>query len=201
MIGKKEVCQPAFPCLRRSCPLSTKALSFALIKLLEGPICAESAKIEGRHKLYKAGQYSDTPILVGYNADEGATFPAAHDPQAYVVGLHQRYGRFTEKLRNYTERERGLSQKQHTICSATPHLAGTPALGSGCNRRQATPKRSSTILTIIRSIPLVLPVPVSARRTAMKCRLSFSSSGCPVDRSQIPRTGTWDGERSIAAWG
>lgn len=53
---------------------------------------------DDQYKLYQAGRYNDTPILAGYNSDEGATFPGARTPQAYVESVHQRYGSFAEKL-------------------------------------------------------------------------------------------------------
>jgi para-nitrobenzyl esterase len=53
---------------------------------------------DDQYKLYQAGRYNNTPILVGYNSDEGATFPAARTPEAYVESVRQRYGRFAEEL-------------------------------------------------------------------------------------------------------
>ncbi|MEN6427391.1 MAG: carboxylesterase family protein [Phycisphaerales bacterium] len=49
-------------------------------------------------KLYEAGRFNDTPILVGYNSDEGASFTRTRDPQAYIDGVKQRYGLFAERL-------------------------------------------------------------------------------------------------------
>jgi para-nitrobenzyl esterase len=53
---------------------------------------------DDQYKLYQAGQYNDTPVLVGYNSDEGATFPAARTPEAYAESVRKRYGSFAEKL-------------------------------------------------------------------------------------------------------
>jgi para-nitrobenzyl esterase len=53
---------------------------------------------DDQYKLYQAGRYNDTPILVGYNSDEGATFPGARTPEAYVESVRQRYGSFAQKL-------------------------------------------------------------------------------------------------------
>jgi para-nitrobenzyl esterase len=53
---------------------------------------------DDQYKLYQAGRYNDTPILIGYNSDEGATFPSAKTPEAYVESVRQRYGSFAEKL-------------------------------------------------------------------------------------------------------
>ena len=53
---------------------------------------------DDQYKLYEAGKYNDTPILVGYNSDEGASFPAAPTPDAYIKSTQERYGRFAERL-------------------------------------------------------------------------------------------------------
>ena len=51
-----------------------------------------------QYKLYESGQYNDTPVLIGYNSDEGATFgdPKSHD--AYVQTVRERYQQFTDKI-------------------------------------------------------------------------------------------------------
>jgi para-nitrobenzyl esterase len=51
-----------------------------------------------QYKLYEAGRYNDTPILVGYNSDEGATIGAPQSPESYLEGVRQRYGPFADKL-------------------------------------------------------------------------------------------------------
>jgi para-nitrobenzyl esterase len=53
---------------------------------------------DDQYKLYQAGKYNDTPILVGYNSDEGAAFPGARTPKDYIESVHERYGSFAEKL-------------------------------------------------------------------------------------------------------
>lgn len=53
---------------------------------------------DDQYRLYEAGKYNDTPVLIGYNSDEGATFPVAPTPDAYVKSTQERYGSFTEKL-------------------------------------------------------------------------------------------------------
>ncbi len=53
---------------------------------------------DDQYRLYQAGKYNDTPILVGYNSDEGAAFPAARTPEAYIESVRQRYGSFAERL-------------------------------------------------------------------------------------------------------
>ncbi len=53
---------------------------------------------DDQHKLYQAGRFNDTPILVGYNSDEGASFSPPRTPEAYVESTRQRYGPFADKL-------------------------------------------------------------------------------------------------------
>jgi len=49
-------------------------------------------------KLYEAGRFNDTPILVGYNSDEGASFSPPKTPEDYITGVRIRYGKFAEDL-------------------------------------------------------------------------------------------------------
>ena len=53
---------------------------------------------DDQYKLYEARRYNDTPILVGYNSDEGLSFSAAKTPQAYIESVRQRYGPFADQL-------------------------------------------------------------------------------------------------------
>ena len=53
---------------------------------------------DDQYRLYKAGKYNDTPILVGYNSDEGASFPGAATAEIYVKNTHERYGSFADRL-------------------------------------------------------------------------------------------------------
>jgi para-nitrobenzyl esterase len=53
---------------------------------------------DDQYKLYKAGKYNDVPILVGYNSDEGASFSREKDPEEYINGVKQRYGKFADAL-------------------------------------------------------------------------------------------------------
>jgi para-nitrobenzyl esterase len=55
---------------------------------------------DDQYKLYRAGRYNDTPILVGYNSDEGASFSPPATPQAYIDAVRTRYGPFADKLLN-----------------------------------------------------------------------------------------------------
>jgi len=53
---------------------------------------------DDQYKLYSAGRFNDTPILVGYNSDEGASFSPPRTPEAYIEGVKLRYGPFAESL-------------------------------------------------------------------------------------------------------
>jgi len=47
---------------------------------------------DDQYVLYKKGKYNDTPILVGINSDEGASFSRTSDPAQYQAETHVRFG-------------------------------------------------------------------------------------------------------------
>ena len=53
---------------------------------------------DDQYKLYEAGQFNDTPILVGYNSDEGASFTRTKDPEEFKASVQLRYGKFADDL-------------------------------------------------------------------------------------------------------
>ncbi len=53
---------------------------------------------DDQYKLYEAKRFNDTPILVGYNSDEGASFSPPHTPQEYINNVNKRYGKFADSL-------------------------------------------------------------------------------------------------------
>jgi para-nitrobenzyl esterase len=53
---------------------------------------------DDQYKLYEAGKFNDTPILVGYNSDEGASFTRTKDPDAFTASVRERYGHFADDL-------------------------------------------------------------------------------------------------------
>ena len=53
---------------------------------------------DDQYKLYEAKRYNDTPILVGYNSDEGASFSPPKTPEDYIAAVKARYGPFAESL-------------------------------------------------------------------------------------------------------
>jgi len=48
--------------------------------------------------LYDAKKFNDTPILVGYNSDEGLSFSHVTDPKDYIDATKARYGSFADRL-------------------------------------------------------------------------------------------------------
>ena len=42
---------------------------------------------DDQYKLYEASRYNDTPILVGYNSDEGASFSPPRTPEDYIASV------------------------------------------------------------------------------------------------------------------
>jgi para-nitrobenzyl esterase len=53
---------------------------------------------DDQYKMYEAGNFNDTPILVGYNSDEGASFTRTKDPKEFTESVQQRYGKFAGAL-------------------------------------------------------------------------------------------------------
>lgn len=53
---------------------------------------------DDQYNLYEKGKYNDTPILVGYNSDEGASFSPPKTPGDYISGVRLRYGKFADDL-------------------------------------------------------------------------------------------------------
>ncbi len=53
---------------------------------------------DDQYKLYEAGKFNDTPILVGYNSDEGASFTRTKDPKEYISSVEERYGPYADSL-------------------------------------------------------------------------------------------------------
>ena len=53
---------------------------------------------DDQYKLYQAKRFNDTPILVGYNSDEGLSFGVPATPDAYREATRNRYGPRAESL-------------------------------------------------------------------------------------------------------
>ena len=59
------------------------------IKGLAWPIVDGYVIPGDQYKLYEAGKFNDTPILVGYNSDEGASFSPPKTPEDYIAGVEK----------------------------------------------------------------------------------------------------------------
>jgi para-nitrobenzyl esterase len=68
------------------------------IRGLAWPIIDGYVIPDDQYKLYEAGKFNDTPILVGYNSDEGASFSPPKTPADYITGVKARYGKFADEL-------------------------------------------------------------------------------------------------------
>ncbi len=53
---------------------------------------------DDQFKLYEAGKYNDIPVLIGYNSDEGLSFPAGRSPEEYIATVTRRFGPFADQL-------------------------------------------------------------------------------------------------------
>jgi para-nitrobenzyl esterase len=70
----------------------------AAIRAFAWPIIDGYVIPDDQYKLYLAGKFNDTPILVGYNSDEGASFSPPKTPSDYITGVKARYGKFADDL-------------------------------------------------------------------------------------------------------
>lgn len=53
---------------------------------------------DDQYKMYKAGNYNDVPVLIGYNSDEGLSFSRATEPEQHIQSVELRYGPFADEL-------------------------------------------------------------------------------------------------------
>jgi para-nitrobenzyl esterase len=53
---------------------------------------------DDQYRLYESRRFNDTPILVGYNSDEGLSFTRVKTAAEYAVGVRERYGTFGDRL-------------------------------------------------------------------------------------------------------
>ncbi|TCO10651.1 carboxylesterase/lipase family protein [Natronoflexus pectinivorans] len=51
-----------------------------------------------QYELYEKGQFNDVPVLIGYNSDEGLSFPGGRTPQDYIDNVNRRFGPFADDL-------------------------------------------------------------------------------------------------------
>ena len=53
---------------------------------------------DDQFKMYEAGNYNDIPVLIGYNSDEGLSFPSGRTPDEFVDNIKKRFGPFADQL-------------------------------------------------------------------------------------------------------
>ena len=53
---------------------------------------------DDQYNLYEAGKYNDIPVLIGYNSDEGASFPIGRTPEEFISQVKTRFGKFADTL-------------------------------------------------------------------------------------------------------
>ncbi len=68
------------------------------VRGLAWPIIDGRVIPDDEYKPYEPKRYNDTPILVGYNSDEGASFNPPKTPEDYITAVKARYGPFAERL-------------------------------------------------------------------------------------------------------
>ena len=51
-----------------------------------------------QYRLYESGRFNDTPVLLGYNSDEGLSFTRVKKAEEYAAGVRERYGPFADRL-------------------------------------------------------------------------------------------------------
>jgi para-nitrobenzyl esterase len=53
---------------------------------------------DDQHRLYEAGRFNDTPVLIGFNSDEGALFGGPVTRAAHEDAVKGRYGKFAGEI-------------------------------------------------------------------------------------------------------
>lgn len=56
--------------------------------------------LDDQYKMYEAGNYNDIPVLIGYNSDEGLSFPAGNTTDEFIDNVKKRFGPYAEQLLN-----------------------------------------------------------------------------------------------------
>jgi para-nitrobenzyl esterase len=94
---------------------------------------------DDQYKLYEAKRYNDTPILVGYNSDEGASFSPPRTPEDYIAGVKARYGPFADRLLN------AYPTESASVPKTARDLARRPAIARSLTMLQYSDQRSERI--------------------------------------------------------
>ena len=110
---------------------------------------------DDQYKLYEAGKYNDTPILVGYNSDEGASFTRTQDPKEFINSVEMRYGPFADELLKAYPVDATSVQKRLVIYLVMQHLDGK--LGLGLHFKQKLENQKFSIIILI-NILIILKI-------------------------------------------
>ena len=135
-----------------------------------------------QYKLYEAGRYNDTAVLIGTNSDEGALFVPPSQPRR-IKSSPRRLRRIRGQDSRRLSRRIRMPKRcvRRAICSATPPLPGLPGPGRDCNRKPARAKRTFTISATVRHIPTRRSSRIGARPMPARSPMSLAISGrrCP----------------------
>ena len=83
--------------LRRIAADKLQTLSFRQPGV-NGPVCDGWVILDDQYKLYQTGRYNHTPIIVGYNSDEGANFGMPSTSEMHIESVRKRYGPFADNI-------------------------------------------------------------------------------------------------------
>ncbi|HOO13502.1 MAG TPA: carboxylesterase family protein [Candidatus Marinimicrobia bacterium] len=53
---------------------------------------------DDQYKLYESGNYNDVDVLIGYNSDEGLSFPVGRSPKDFIENIKKRFGPYADSL-------------------------------------------------------------------------------------------------------
>ncbi len=119
---------------------------------------------DDQYNIYEAKNFNDTPILVGYNSDEGATFSRDRTPQEYVANTHKRYDQFADSLLARIRWDKPRCPRLPATWPGIQRSAGTRGPGRGCNRVSVPARRISTTSISTPIIRRIRRAPALARR-------------------------------------
>jgi carboxylesterase type B len=132
-----------------------------------------------QYMLYSAGKFNDTPVLIGTNSDEGASFSRGGTTSgAYETATATAPTSSSPRLRTRATRTR--RRRRRTSC-ATACSLGRRGRGRGSSHRRAKARRTSTISITARHRRR------PARRTRPSSAMCFARSRRAA-ASRAPRT-------------
>jgi hypothetical protein len=102
---------------------------------------------DDQYRLYEAGRFNDTPILLGYNSDDGLSFSPDRTPEDYIAGVKKGYGPFADRLLEAYPTASDFVPKTARDLARDSALAGK----RGCGRA-SSPNTASGKLAITTSI-------------------------------------------------